>query len=123
MKILIEEDVFEISKRLKEIDDGYFLVYDTKKSMYEVHNKYQSNTYCLSISGNLDSNVIDVVLRTNILNIDNILREVDKNNAECVNKQNVSYNDYVDFRLREIYSFANNSSKSLSLEINEKVWY
>ena len=29
MKIEIEDDVFEIVKRLKEIDDGYFVLYNT----------------------------------------------------------------------------------------------
>ena len=43
MKIEIKEDLFDIVNRLKEIDDGYFVLYDLKKCRYEVHNKKQEN--------------------------------------------------------------------------------
>ena len=62
MKIEIEDDVFEIVKRLKEIDDGYFVLYDTCKNRFEVHNYYQENTYCLMCPYDvLDDRLIDIV--------------------------------------------------------------
>ena len=35
MKIRIENDLFEIAKRLKTIDSGYIVVFNTKKHRYE----------------------------------------------------------------------------------------
>ena len=37
MKIKIESDIFEISKRVKDIDENYYIVFDTKKNKYELH--------------------------------------------------------------------------------------
>ena len=48
MKIRIENDVFDVVKRIKQIDDGYFVVFDLDKEKYELHNKYQNNSYCLT---------------------------------------------------------------------------
>ena len=36
MKIKIESDVFDIVDRIKEIDDGYFIIYDTQKNKFEI---------------------------------------------------------------------------------------
>jgi hypothetical protein len=38
MRIKIENDLFDICNRIKEIDDGYFIIYDTEKDRFEVHS-------------------------------------------------------------------------------------
>ena len=38
---VIEWDLFDIAKRLREIDDGYFVFYSYKTKKYEIHNKKQ----------------------------------------------------------------------------------
>ena len=62
MKIKIDDDVFDITKRIKEIDDGYFVVYNTLKNSFELHNNYQENTYCLTCPYEcLDERVLDMI--------------------------------------------------------------
>ena len=45
MKIKIESDVFNIINRIKEIDDGYFIMYNTNSKKFEVHNEKNLNSY------------------------------------------------------------------------------
>ena len=44
MLIKILNDAFNISKRIKQIDRGYFICYNTLKKRFEVHNKKQKHT-------------------------------------------------------------------------------
>ena len=47
MKIKLIYDVYNISKRIKEIDKDYYIVYDTSKNKFEVHNSSQiGGSYC-----------------------------------------------------------------------------
>ena len=50
MLIKIENDLFDIAARLREIDSGYFVLFDTGKKVYQIHNAAQANgTYCLTL--------------------------------------------------------------------------
>ena len=123
MKIKINNDVFEITKRIKDIDDGYYVVFDTRKNHYELHNKNQPYTYCLTYPyDNLDSRMIDMILYTNIDNIDNIVNEIDKNNANIENSVNNSIKNKTEYMVREIYDFASNSSKKCDVNLFENKW-
>lgn len=123
MKILIKDDVFEIDKRLKEIDENYFILYDTEKQKYEVHNCLQETTYCLTVPfDGLDSRLVDFVCLTNVANIDNIVRDID--NSNCKHEINCLDNvkNYTDYMLREIYDFYSNSSKNFCNNSYSIVW-
>lgn len=116
MKILIESDVFDIVNRIKEIDDGYYIVYDTCKDKYELHNKYQLNTYCLTIPyDEIDNRILELIYFTSVVNIDKIIEEIDNNNINVEQKQTEHMKNYSDYILREIYAFANNSSKAYNV--------
>ena len=117
MKIKIESDVHDIHERLKEIDDGYYLVYDTEKELYELHNSNQQNSFCLTIPFDcVDARIIDMVYVTSIDNIDNIIEDIDTNNSKISMEKESKNKDIADYKIREIYRFASNSSK----EIDEK---
>lgn len=112
MKIKIENDVFEITKRIREIDEGYYIVFDTDKGEYELHNSMQPFSYCLTVPyADLDSRLIDLILYTNISNIDNIIKDIDNNNAEIENKSKKQVKEQAEYMVKEIYNFSNNSSK------------
>ena len=65
-KIMITNDVFDIAKRIKEIDQDYFVVYDKKLCRFEVHNKRQKpDTLSLVLPyDTVDCRAIDKVLST-----------------------------------------------------------
>lgn len=118
MKIKIESDVFDIVDRIKEIDDGYFIIYDTQKNKFEIHNKNQPNTYCfISKYDDLCNGVIDEIITSSVYNIDNIIEEIDRNNNKLENDNQNKMNDISNYKLREIYNFYNNSSKQYSSDV------
>lgn len=123
MKIEIDDDIFDVSKRLKEIDEGYFVLFDIDRNMFEIHYRYQPNTYCLSVNcGNFDGGVLDLVRSTNIANIDKIIENIDKNNHDNVTNISNANKNYIDYHVREIYDFANNSSKTIGSNLFESIW-
>lgn len=112
MKIKIESDVFDIVERIKEIDDGYFIMYDTLKNKFEVHNYNQKYTYCFTSKfDSLGLCTINEVLYSLIGNIDNIIKEIDKNNNDIEQNNNKQIKDYGQYAFCEIYKYYNNSSK------------
>lgn len=117
MKIKVESDVFDIVNRIKDIDEYYFILYDTNKNRYELHNSNQKNSYCFTYPyETLDVKFIEYLLSSHIKNIDNIIDEIDRNNSN-IEKHNMDIvKNQSDYMLREIYSFSNNSSKKLDDE-------
>ncbi len=77
--ILIENDIFDINTRLKAIDDGYFIVYNTVKNKYEVHNRKNGiNTYAITVPfDELDYRTVILVNRTIKCNVDKLFAEID----------------------------------------------
>ena len=82
MKINISHDVYDIAKRIKSIDRDYYMVYDTIRMKYEVHNSSQiGSSYCLTLPyDTLDERVLSYVNVTRVSNIDDILFRLDRDN-------------------------------------------
>lgn len=82
MKIRIDSDVYDINRRIKDIDRDYLIVFDTDKNLYEVHNLSQhGSTYCFTIPYEyLDYRVLDMTNQTMSKNIDTILAKIDNDN-------------------------------------------
>lgn len=115
MKIKIDSDVYDIVERIKEIDEGYFIIYNTDNGCFELHNYNQFNTYCLRIPyDSLDERVISLIYKTLSSNLDNIIKEIDEQNEMLEDNKIKSTRDVSDYKLREVYKFANNSSKDLN---------
>lgn len=83
MKIKLKHDVFNISKRIKEIDKDYYVVYNTQSLKFEIHNNSQiGSSYCLTLPFNeLDERAIWYVCQTKSENIDKILEKIDSENS------------------------------------------
>lgn len=112
MKIEIKSDVFNIVKRVKEIDEGYYILFDLSKNVFELHYRFQPNSYCFSFNyESLDNRLIDNVYASIISNIDNIIEDIDNNNVklECENLNNIK--DYAGCVSRDIYEYCSNTSK------------
>ncbi len=82
MKIKIDHDVYEIAKRIKYIDKDYYIVFDTSKQNFEVHNLAQiDNTYCLTIPYNtLDIRTLQYVYESMSTNIERIVETIENDN-------------------------------------------
>ena len=82
--IVIENDNLYILERLKEIDESYFIVYNTLTSKFEVHSSGQiGGTYCFTIPySTLDERTIDFAKKTRVERRDEIIKEIDRVNEK-----------------------------------------
>ena len=96
MKIKLNSDVYNISKRVKEIDKDYYVVYDTSLNKFEIHNSMQiGSSYCLTLPySSLDERTLNYIHKTKSTNIERILEQIDNDNelflsAEKTSTQNM----------------------------------
>ena len=84
MLIKILSDNLFITSRLKEIDNSYFVVFNTKSNKYEVHSKRQvENTFCVGLPfSELDERTVNFVNKTRVENRDRLLRELEIENQK-----------------------------------------
>lgn len=123
MKIKVESDVFDICDRVKEIDEGYFILYDTNKNIFELHNSNQCDTFCLTIPfKHLESNLLDLINLSSITNIDKIIDDIDDNNRILEENFSKKNRDTSNYMLREIYNYCSNSSKEYSKNSFATIW-
>ncbi len=82
MKIKIKNDVYDISNRIKEIERNYYIVFNTSKNNFEIHNSNQKGgTYCLTLPyACLDARALTYVHKTKTKNIDKILNLMETEN-------------------------------------------
>ncbi len=81
--VRIESDVFDIGARLKEIDGGYYPVYNLTKNRYEIHHSGKKNTLQVVLPyDGLDARAIQKVRETRIEYADVKLREIDRENEK-----------------------------------------
>ncbi len=98
MKIKLFSDVYNISKRVKNIDRDYYVVYDTSNNKFEIHNSSQiGSSYCLTLPyKNLDERCLKYVYQTKSENIEKILETIDNENKikESAEKSSALSNAY-----------------------------
>lgn len=117
IKIKIKNDVFNISKRVKQIDKGYFILYNLTKKFFELHNKNQlGNTFCLTFYGNLDSRLIDKIFESDIRNAENIFEKIEKENEKINREVENKRKGVNEYKLKEIFNYSKNNSKQIKAE-------
>ena len=98
MKKRIYSDVYNIAKRVKEIDKYYYIVLNTSTNKFEVHNSVQiGSTYCLTVPyTELDERTLTYIHKTKSSNIDEILSKIENENKikESAEKQSTLSNFY-----------------------------
>ena len=84
MKIEISQDMYNISKRIKNIDRNYYIVYNTSSGKFEVHSSNQmGNSYCLTVPYDcLDERTLNHVRKTQIANLFDILEQIENDNEQ-----------------------------------------
>jgi hypothetical protein len=86
---IIENDLYDIADRLKEIDGGYFLCRNERLGRYEVHSAKNINgTLCLvSPYKHLDSRLVDLVLYTKRENAKRVFEDMERQNKRVEKEQ------------------------------------
>ena len=112
MLIQIKQDAHDIVQRLREIDTYYCVVYNTLRECFEVHNSMQKNTYCLTIPyTQLDCRSITLTLKTRREFLNRILAEIDENNERLDRECKRKIMDMSEWKLKEMYDFAQRYDK------------
>lgn len=78
----VVSDVFSISDRIKEIDERYFIMFNYRKSRYEVHVKGQPDTTlgCVLPFDALDVRALEYVRHYSTERLKQTIREIDEAN-------------------------------------------
>ena len=82
--IKIENDIFFLAERLREIDPDYFIALNTKSKNFEVHNSSQPiNSFCLLVPKNkLDPSLVEYVRKTRANRQKKLLAEIEAANQK-----------------------------------------
>ena len=113
----INHDMFNISRRIKQIDKGYFVVFNYRSNKWEVHHKDGvRGTYCLtSPYKKLDNRLIDYVYKTSLVHNSNLLKDIEANNQAIELKSKEKEEYIVKSQLEDIYNCVSGSTKSYDL--------
>ncbi len=81
-QILIDNDPFYITERLRDIDENYFLVFNNIKHTFELHNSSQKDsTFALTLPFDcLDERTVFLARKTRKQNFDKLIDEMDSYN-------------------------------------------
>jgi len=75
--------MFGICRRLKSIDDGYYVFLNYKTGKFEVHNGKNTRSLCLVLPYEaLDERTVRHVLYTRVERIKEIVARIERENAE-----------------------------------------
>lgn len=75
--------MFGICRRLKSIDDGYYVFLNYKTGKFEVHNGKDTRSLCLVLPYEvLDERTVRHVLYTRVERIKEIVARIERENAE-----------------------------------------
>lgn len=79
---VIDDDLFGVCRRLKSIDDGYFVFLNYKTGRFEVHNRKDAHTLCLVLPyDRLDERTVRHVLYTRAERAREIVERMERENA------------------------------------------
>ena len=100
---IIDDDLFGIARKIKRIDDGYFLLRNKKTGKFEVHNtKNVGNTLSLvSPFETLDIRLVHLLYKTRVERVGDVVREIDETNEKIEKKRNAEVLDNAKERLKE----------------------
>lgn len=80
---VINDDMFGVCRRLKSIDDGYFVFLNYKTGKLEVHNAHDAPTLCLVLPyDTLDERTVRHVLKTRRERINEMLAQIERDNLK-----------------------------------------
>lgn len=88
MKITIKNDVFNIFKRIKQINYNYFIIFNTNKNKYEIYDETcESIVFTLPYEC-LDERCLTYVLKMLKTSNEEILKEIEQHNFRLEKEEN-----------------------------------
>lgn len=124
-RLLVKNDLFNISKRIKQIDKKYFIVFNAKTKNFEVHYKRNTSTLELVLPfDRLDKRTLDFVMKTKMERKQKLLEEMEKNNQKLEDEKNKNMLDEATYKAKEMLKYAQNKPSEVDFNnsyLNQ--WY
>lgn len=122
MTIRVESDVFDISKRVKEINSDYYIVFNDNIKKYELHSSmYGRNSHLITLPFSvLDERSIFCINKA--LNTVNSLDDIDKYNQKIKEKILEKNKEENRYKIEKIYDYSNKKSNIISENKFENKW-
>lgn len=104
----VQTNVYLIPERLREIDRDYFVIRNHTRQVFEIHHRTQpESSYCLTVPySELDARTLDLVRKTNIVNAEKLLLQMDEHNRKLEEAQNQIPEEAVE-KTKEVFSYLN----------------
>lgn len=119
--IIIKNDLFGVSRRIKKIYRGYDVAYDIRCNKLYLIDKYLGNKKLMCIN-DLDCSLIEYISKNNAVRKNEIYEAMELHNEKIENYNRKMLKDCASDRYKEIYNYANVNSKcfdSQSVYIND----
>ena len=114
---IILNDLCDISNRVREIDEGYFIVRNHKSSKWEVHHidmpKYET-LQLVSPYDELDSRLLEYIMKTSTKYAKQIMEDIEKNNARIKESKEKENKDIISDVARDVYRYQSTCSKDIT---------
>lgn len=114
MKIRIENDLFGIAERLRNIDSDYVVYYDNCSRKFELHNmRFRPTLQIIFPYQELDKRAVDYTLKTQV---DKILKEIlsiDEHNQKIIESREASLIDEVTKKLESAIRYIDRGGDDL----------
>jgi len=109
-------DVYFISSQIKEINPDLDLYFNISKNRYELHNRKENPSLCLTFFHYPDYRLIEKLIKTSKDNINSLIKEIDQNNQKLeLNKESNLLSKAQD-QLKEVFKYAEKQgNENLSL--------
>ncbi len=122
MKIKINDNVFDVISRLKQINNSFYVVYNLSTKKFELHSSnYGSLSYILTFPYNsLDGRVINYTLK-NIYQNDNSIEKIDKHNEKIKLKMLEKVKSENEYKTTKLLDYSNKKSND-PLNVFKSVW-
>lgn len=122
MTIRVKSDVFNISKRVKEINSDYYIMFNNKAKKYELHsNMYGRNSHIITLPFSaLDERAIHYINKA--LNTINNIDDIDKYNQKIKEKILEKNREESKYKIEKIYDYSNKKSNKISENKFENKW-
>ena len=115
--IKITNDMFNITKRIRAIDPYYYVVYDTKAKVYQLHHSRQKySTFCLTLGKTLNARAVQKTLKTKQGNFDKIFKQIELENHLIKTKSTQIILDKACCKLKNYTDYLNYSSKTINFD-------
>lgn len=111
MLVRITHDVFDIADRVRELDEGYYPVYDTEKGRYEIRHSDGDEIAVVVPYDGLDARILKHLYLTRRDNVLEALATMEDENERLRQKSIDGAMDEAGYKARQVLSFVSDGRR------------